>query len=693
MFGFSLFRKIIVIVLILSILFNYPLALGTFISDCVRTEDPQNLSSGSPWLDTDLSDNLTIFSESDPCEDFHLYAGKDLVLRKKYLESYELWNNYAEAAAEVDERAMKLLNDQDLDGHDAGVIYDMYDILSDWDKRNDVGFEEIKEFTEPILEAKTLDELTDYLLTEDGLIFLVNFIRVYVNTSYNDSQHYAVFIDPESLLIDDSAEYSEATEYGEMTASYNETMFTYYADRLGMDEKTAEDMLESAYDLERVLAPEIPSSEEMMNDEYIEEANNLMTFEELEELSVNYPLADIVEASNLKYDGAYIVSEPDYLKLLNEIYVEDNLEAIRSIVYIHALLDLGEYTDREAYDYELETSNDCFDTSFWYSDEESAYYSLQSLLSEPLQKIYVEEYGSEEDRKKLEQLCEDVIDCYREMLSDNDWASQETIDYAIEKLDAIKVRVAFPDEWTDYSELSVEGCSLFEAVSNIYRFYDALEDAKAGEKVDSDCWAYFVDTLDCNAYYSPAENSIYICMGMMEEPFYYENMSDEELYASVAGFWVGHEISHSFDAYGSRYDAEGNLRDWWSEEDKKIFREKIQKLDDYLDTIVPFGDYHVVGKSIDTEMLADITGLKCALKMAEKEPDFDYDVFFRKFALLNIALLYYSEELSTLLQDEHPLNYLRTNVAVQQFEEFYDTYDVKEGDAMYLAPEDRVAVW
>lgn len=651
------------------------------------------LSYGSPWLDTDLSENLTIFSEADPCEDFHLYAGKNLVLRKKYLECYELWNNYAEAASEVDERAMKLLKDKDLEDHDARLVYDMHDIVSDWDRRDEIGFEEIKEFTDPVLEAETLDELTDYLLTDDGLIFLVNFISVYVNTSYNDSQHYAVFIDPENLLIDDSAEYSDTTEYGEMTASYNETMFIYYADRLGMDEKTAEDMLNSAYDMEKVLAPEIPSSEEMMNDEYIEEANNPMTFEELEELSVNFPLTDIVEASNLKYDGTYIVSEPDYLKLLDEIYVEDNLEAIRSIVYIHALLDLGEYTDREAYDYELDTSNDCYDTSFWYSDEESAYYSVQSLLSEPLQKIYVEKYGSEEDRAKLEQLCKDVIDCYREMLSENDWASEETIDYAIEKLDAIKLRVAFPDEWTDYSELSVEGCSLFEAVKNISKFYDAIEDAKAGEKVNSDRWAYFVDTLDCNAYYSPAENSIYICMGMMEEPFYYDNMSDEELYASLAGFWVGHEISHSFDAYGSRYDAEGNLRDWWTEEDKKIFRERIQKLDDYLDTIVPFGDYHVVGRSVDTEMLADITGLQCALKMAEKEPDFDYDVFFRKFAVLNIALLYYSEELSTLLQDEHPLNYLRTNVSVQQFEEFYDTYGVKEGDTMYLAPEDRVAVW
>ena len=693
MLVFEFLRHILVLVLAVCLTLDYPLSLGSFISDCVRTEDPQSLSNGYPWLDTDLSENLTVFSEEDPREDFHLYAGKDLILRKKYLECYELWNNYAEASSTVDDRAMKLLKDDSLKGHEAELVHDMYDILIDWDTRNETGFEEIKEYTDPILEAESLDELTDYLLTDEGLIFLVNFISVYVNTSYDDSEHYAVFIDPEDLLVDDSAEYSEVTEYGEIKASYNETMFTYYADRLGMDADTAEEMLNNAYDLEKVLAEKIPSSEEMMNDEYVEKANNQMSFEELEDLSVNFPLADIVEASDLKYDGMYIVSEPEYLDLLNDIYVEDNLEAIRSIIYIHALLDLGEYTDKDAYDHELDTANDCYGSSYWYSEEESAYYALQSILSEPLQKVYVEKYGSEEEREEMEQLCEDVIDCYREMLSENDWASQETIDYAIEKLDAMKLRIAFPDEWTDYTDLSIEGCSVFEAVKKIYSFYDRLEDAKAGKKVNSECWAYFVDTLDCNAYYSPAENTIYMCMGMMEEPFYSKDMSTEEMYASVAGFWVGHEISHSFDAYGSRYDAEGNLRDWWNEEDKKVFREKIKKLDDYLDTIVPFGDYHVTGKSIDTEMLADITGLQCALKMAEKVPDFDYDVFFRKFAVMNIGLMYYSEELSTLLQDEHPLNYLRTNVSVQQFDEFYETYGVKEGDAMYLAPEDRVAVW
>ena len=122
-------------------------------------------------------------------------------------------------------------------------------------------------------------------------------------------------------------------------------------------------------------------------------------------------------------------------------------------------------------------------------------------------------------------------------------------------------------------------------------------------------------------------------------------------------------------------------------------QEAVKKLDDYLDSIVVFGDYNCIGTNIDTEMVADITGLQCALRMASKVDGFNYDKFFTKYAQINANLAIYSSELTNLLQDEHPRDYLRTNVPVQQFDEFYETYDVREGDNMYLAPEDRLLIW
>ena len=686
-------RFILTIILALSLTLDYPFALHTFADDTFFAEENTSLSSGYPWTDSDIVDNVTVHSPEDPCEDYHLYVNKDLILKKKYIEGYLEWNYYSKNEAVLDERAMDLIRELEPYDHDSALVRDMYDILADWDARDKTGFDELAALTDPILEAKSLEELTDYLMTKDGQLFIVNFISIEAEASVNDSKHYAVYIVPEDLLLEDSAEYSRRTEVGEMTEAYNNKMFTYYAGRLGLKEDEAEAMLDRAYDLEKRIAAYIPAAEEMLRDDYTLKSDNKMTFKELEELSVNYPLADIVEASGMKYDGEYIVSEPDYLSFLNSIYTDDNLEAIKSLIYIHALLDMGEYTDSEARDYEADTRNECYDSSYRYTDEENAYYSLKELLSEPLQKVYADKYGSEEDRKELEGLCRGVIESYREMLSDNTWASKETVEYTIEKLDAMKVNAAYPDEWTDYSDLSLEGCTLLEAVRRIWTFLDGLNDSRPGREVDNDCWAQDNNILACNAAYSPTENTIYIFLGAMEEPFYSEDMSDEELYASIGGFWVGHEISHSFDSNGSRFDAEGNIRDWWNREDKDEFRRRIDKLDAYLDNVKPFGDYTIKGKNVDVEMLADITGVQCALKMAEKEEDFDYDAFFRKYASLNVSMTDYTEELALLLQDGHPLDYLRTNVCVQQFDEFYDTYGVKDGDTMYLAPDDRLTVW
>ena len=322
-----------------------------------------------------------------------------------------------------------------------------------------------------------------------------------------------------------------------------------------------------------------------------------------------------------------------------------------------------------------------------------AYDLVVSALPASMQKVYISKYGSEEDKKKMEDLCREVIDTYRELLSENTWASEEVKNYAIEKLDKIEIHAAYPDKFRDTSGLDLSGCTLLEAYDRISRDEIAYDISLLGKKMDKEMWAEGFNILDCNAFYSPSENTINMIIGMMGEPFYSSDMSIEELYASIGAFWVGHEISHAFDSNGSQFDAEGVYRDWWTEADKEEFNKRVKKMDDYLDTIIAFGDHHFVGGNIDTEMVADMTGLQCALRMASKVENFDYDKFFTKYAQMNASLEVYSHELSTLTQDPHPLNYSRTNVPVQQFDEFYNTYDIKPGDNMYLAPEDRLIIW
>ncbi len=688
---YGLWRLPVILMVIVSLFINMlPAQIRGVLSG--KSKEETALSTGTPWVDSDLKENISFFRFSSPEDDFHYYADKKLLCENR-LWGYENWNIYAERVFDVEDQVMELLKNDTLKSHDAELVQKMYSLLTDWDKRNSSSMEEIKELTDKILKTKDLDELTKLLCTRQGAIWFDNFIGIYTHQGTSDSKHYAVYITPYPLRLEDSAEYAKRTEYGEMTQGYKDSVFVYAAKKLGMKEADAKKCLEQSYELEEMMAPYIPTSEEQMSADYVQKSNNEMSYSEIKKLSGDYPLTDIIDAMGYTYDGTYIVSEPEYLKQLNKIYIPENFERIRSLIYIDAVETLIEFGDRDIYEYDM----DAYEKNYGYvnrlTDDEMAYYKLGDILYGPLQNLYVDEYGVEEDKRKLENICKDVIGTYRKMLDENSWASRETRDYAIKKLDSMDIRIAWPDKREDFSDLSFKGLSLIESLNAIYERDLDYDNELPGTERDPDDWGNEVNLLEVNAFYSPADNAICLPVGMMGEPFFSEKMKKEELYASIAAFWLGHEISHSFDSNGAQYDADGNLRDWWNEKDKEEFLRRIDRLSAYLDTIVPFGSYNIVGSNIDTEMAADMTGLQCALRMAEYEPDFDYDLFFRKYAELNATIMPYGSELENLLQDPHPLSYLRTNVPVQQFEEFYETYGVDKKDDMYLAPEDRLLIW
>ena len=177
-----------------------------------------------------------------------------------------------------------------------------------------------------------------------------------------------------------------------------------------------------------------------------------MSFDEMTALCKVFPLADIIKASGYKYDGIYLVMNPDYLSGLDEIYTEDNFEDIRSLLIVKYVLSNVSNTDREAYEKSNELANEYFGKEGMLSDEEMAYNRVVSQLPDSMQIVYVEKYGSEEDRQKMTELCQEVIDTYSEMLAENDWASDEVKDYAIEKLNKITIH-----GYRSYRLLSVRG--------------------------------------------------------------------------------------------------------------------------------------------------------------------------------------------------------------------------------------------
>ena len=276
------------------------------------------------------------------------------------------------------------------------------------------------------------------------------------------------------------------------------------------------------------------------------------------------------------------------------------------------------------------------------------------------------------------------------MLQSEDWLSEATRAKAIEKLDAITINAVYPDKWLDYSGLSLDGLGYCDCLQEIGKFNQAYNISLLGTKVDRTLWSF--DILEPNAFYGFADNSISIIRGILGGAFYREDMSNEELYAAI-GVVIGHEITHAFDPNGAQFDAQGNMNDWWTEEDHAAFTARAEKLAAYYDAMTAFGGYRVQGKNIQGEAIADMAGVKCMLGLLEQKGDVDYDAFFTAYAKVWREVLTKEFDYFALMQDPHPLSYLRPNATLQQFEQFYKTYDIREGDGMYLAPENRVMVW
>ena len=657
------------------------------------SEESGKGGGGIPWIDSNIKENVTKDTPVDPKDDFHLYANKEWILASSIPDGYGSWSHYQERSLEVKNQCIDLLSDEGISGHDADLVRTYNRLILDWDARNKEGVSGLKDLYEQILAAESIEEISKLIVEKPSSDKLSGFVDFFVTTGLNDPETYLAGVSTPSLLLNDSSEYAERSEYGDMYYGYEKDLFVFLANKFGMTKEEAEKRFDDAINLETKLSEKIYTTEEELNEDFYDKINNELSYEEVVALSKNYPLGDIIDNIGLKYDGVYLVIRPDYFEVLDEVYTNENLDSIKSFLLIGYLLDYSKFIDRETYDKKSELAETYFGMSGQVPDEEMASDMVSSALPASMQKVYIQKYGSEESKKKLEDLCRQVIDTYRELLSENTWASDEVKNYAIEKLDKMEVHAAYPDKFRDTSAIDIEGCTLLEAAERIYEQEEKYQLSLLGKKIDKEMWAEGFNILTCNAFYDPTANTVNMIIGMMGDPFFSDDMSIEELYASIGAFWVGHEVSHAFDSNGALFDADGVYRDWWTEQDKAEFDKRIKKMDDYLDTIVAFDDKHFIGGNIDTEMAADMTGLQCALRMASKIEGFDYDKFFTKYAQMNVSLANYSQELAQLTQDPHPLDYSRTNVPVQQFQEFYDTYGIKEGDKMYLAPEDRLIIW
>ena len=654
-------------------------------------------TTGKPWLCSDLVGNVTADTPAELKDDFYLAVNKDALLKLEIPDGYPLAGTVLDLISKQASDLKTLFANADPQTHDEHLAVDLYNFYMDWDTRNALGVSPLKKQTDTIEAIGSLDELTAYFVGTPMQEQPAALFRTSVEISRTDASRYDLSIVAPSILMSDSAEYAQMTDYGKIRLEAGAELITKMLTKMGCSEDEAAVKWENCLAFEHLIAPSIPTSAEQKRPDYDDKlVKSTMDRDTLAKTAGSFPLTDILEGS-IGYPALnrYVPDCGDYITKLAGIYTEENLPLIKDFLIVHGIIDQAQLLDRECYDWKLEYNNRISGSSGTLDDETMSATYVEILLKWPVAQLYCSTYISPEDKERITAIVDKSIDAYHGIIMEADFLSEETKAGAIEKLDTLSKNILYPDDWSVYGmeELDFipasEGGSLTDAVTSIYKYDFAQNARKLIEPVDKTRWEEYPTTVNC--FYNPSANEIYICAAFAHCAMYSPDMCDEQIMAAI-GIVIGHEISHAFDSHGSQFDKDGNLNNWWTEEDYARFGEKNKKLEAYYDNISVWDGMPVDGSIVTGETCADMGGLKCMLRIASGIENFDYDLFFRTYAVVWISINM-PQRVLAMLKDEHPLGYIRCNTSLQQFDEFLDFYGIKEGDGMYLAPEDRVAIW
>ncbi len=422
----------------------------------------------------------------------------------------------------------------------------------------------------------------------------------------------------------------------------------------------------------------------------------------LKELSPSFDWGEYFNAVGLPQPGDTIVMQPDFIRAMDEVL---NVKPIKE-VKIYLEWQLLRYSCSFL-------STDFVDANFeFYGKFLSGTETLKprwkrvlsatnEALGEALGKLYVEKYFPPHAKTRMLTLVENLKAALALRISDLEWMSEKTKAYALEKLDTIRVKIGYPDQWRDFSGLEIDKDHYLLNVMRAHAFEFEYMVSKINKPVDREEW--FMPPQTVNAYYSPNLNEICFPAGILQPPFFYADADDALNYGAI-GMVIGHEMTHGFDDQGRHYDKHGNLVNWWTDEDAERFNARAQVLVDQFNSYEVAEGVFANGELTLGENIADLGGLNVSLTaykntnsneaMQMKTGGFTgLQRFFLAYAHVWAQNIRLQEVLRRVKEDVHSPGDLRVNGPLPNMKEFHDAFEINEGDAMFLPKEKRADIW
>jgi putative endopeptidase len=656
-----------------------------------------------------------------PTDDFFRHVNGTWIDSTKIPDDQTSWGGFNQLRKKTDGDVLAILNKainernfpkvKDAQGNeidsDQEKAVNYYESIMDTVSRNKQGKDPVKPFLAKINEIKSKKDVENYITNMapygGGGFYGFGVFNDLKNSSVN-----AGYLGAGGLGL--SRDYYVDVKVKDKLEKYQEFVAKMLQE-FGDDETTARKNAATIVAFEASLAKPMMTKEQRRD---IRKIYNPMTVAELQKLapSINWKAHLEGIGVNVGVDGTkggidkVIVTDPGYFKAMSTVFKTRSVNDIKLLLRWNTINNsLGTLTT------DLEKANWSFYSKTMRGAkkqrprDERALGNLNGAVGEALGKLYVDAKFPPEAKKKAKEMIDNVMLGFEARIAQLPWMSDETKQKALEKLHKLTVKIAYPDKWKDYSELQVkgikEGGTYFENAINVTKWNYDKNMAKLGEKVDRTEWGMSPQTV--NAYFNPVNNEIVFPAAILQPPFY-DYKADEAVNYGGIGAVIGHEISHSFDDSGSRFDGDGNLKNWWTDEDLKKFKTVGGKLIKQFSNIVAIDSMHLNGEFTLGENIGDLGGVQAAyeglqifLNKNGRPADIDgytpEQRFFLSWGTIWRTKMRDEALKNLIMTDTHAPGMYRAYMPLKNIDAFYKAFDVKEGDKMYLKPEDRVRIW
>ncbi|MHC5354445.1 M13 family metallopeptidase [Myroides sp. LJL115] len=683
-----------------KVLLASAIALVTLASckdDKKTDQDQQNHGITLEYMDTDTK----------PGDDFFRYVNGTWYDKTEIPDDRTRWGSFDELRQNTDKDALAILKqasqDKNLDPNsDQAKAVAIYNTYLDSKTRTELGTQPIQSLLDQI-NAMTSVQQVEKLINELADYGGLGLYSSYVSADAKSSSENVVYLSLGSLGLPDKDYYMLDSE------DMKEKRQQYVDHVTRMLTLAGEQPAEAAQDAKSVLEIETKLSEPRLTRVERRDARltyNPMTLAELQKLAPVINWTQYFEAKGLNKLDKVIVSQPKYIAALNNILTQKNLPQIKAYLKwtlvnrsASILTPEMETANWEFYSKTLEGAKE------QRPIEERALAVVNSSVGEALGQLYVEQKFPAEAKEKAKAMISNVISSFGERIQNLPWMAEETKKGALEKLYATTIKIGYPDKWEDYSTMEIknvdQGGNYYDNMRNATKWGVAKNTSDYGKPVDKSRWGMSPQTV--NAYFNPVYNEIVFPAAILQPPFY-DYQADEAINYGGIGAVIGHEISHSFDDSGSRFDKNGNLNNWWTAEDLERFTMLGTNLADQYSELEPLPGVFVDGKFTLGENIGDLGGVNAAYDGLQKYLAENGDPglidgftpeqrFFISWATIWRTKARDEAVRNQVKTDPHAPGHYRAYVPLQNVDAFYEAFDIQETDKLYIKPEERVKIW